>query len=84
MHAAFFKICFNDKKLLETVSSSISPDNYFTPSHMHISSFIEDSLLNIIIYCNNNLGSLLNTVDDLILSIYIALESIKSLQQTYK
>lgn len=84
MHNCILKVYLDDEKVLKSIFEALNPDNRILPEGMIISSFIDGNCLIIVINCKERIGSLLNTIDELIASINVGIESIRVSQQTYK
>ena len=70
-----------DKDVLNAVYESLLPDNIGLPSFMELSMEIVGSYLDVRVSCDGGLDSLLNTLDDILSSVQVAVRSINSLRQ---
>ncbi|HDO21166.1 MAG: KEOPS complex subunit Pcc1 [archaeon GB-1845-036] len=77
VHIAELTICL-DEKLTNVIYKSLLPDNVDLPESLSIHMAIYGSCLNIKVECGRSLASLLNTLDDILSSIQIAVKSIGS------
>jgi hypothetical protein len=84
MNKGVLRIYLNDPKLLKSILDALTPDNKILPKGMSISSTLDDGCLTLTVVCEDGIGSLLNTLDELIESVNMCILSIKGLQQTYK
>jgi len=84
MYKGVLKIYFSDKNVLRSIFESLDPDNRILPDNIDIYSVIEGNCLIINVECKERIGSLLNTLDELIGIISVSVKCIELLQQTYK
>jgi len=84
MNKGVLRVYLNDPELLKSILNALTPDNKILPKGMSISSILDDRCLILTVICEDGIGSLLNTLDELIESISMCILSIKGLQQTYK
>ncbi|MCS7368206.1 MAG: KEOPS complex subunit Pcc1 [archaeon GBS-70-058] len=84
MNKGVLRVYLNDPELLKSILNALTPDNKILPKGMSISSALDDRCLMLTVICEDGIGSLLNTLDELIESINMCILSIKGLQQTYK
>jgi len=84
MNKGVLRVYLNDPELLKSILNALTPDNKILPKGMSISSVLDDRCLILTVICEDSIGSLLNTLDELIESISMCILSIKGLQQTYK
>lgn len=59
----------NNKKLLYAINKALSPDNKKTPPHMVIKNKVQNNTLTIILLIegyDNKIGTLLNTLDEIL------------------
>jgi hypothetical protein len=66
------QIKYKDNKTAVSIQKAISPDNLGAPDGMHIITMIRGNVLEIEVYTDRKLGSLISTLDDLLSCINAA------------
>ncbi|MFH1178745.1 MAG: KEOPS complex subunit Pcc1 [Candidatus Bathyarchaeota archaeon] len=66
------QITYSDEKTARAIQSAIIPDNIGAPEGMHIMAYVTEKTLEIEIYSDRSIGSLVATLDDLLSCVQAA------------
>ena len=66
------KIKYKDDKTAASIQKAISPDNIGAPDGIHIITMVRENFLEIEVYTDRKIGSLISTLDDLLSCINVA------------
>lgn len=66
------QIKYKDNKTAASIQKAISPDNLGAPDGIHIITMIRENVLEIEVYSDRQIGSLISTLDDLLSCINAA------------
>ena len=66
------QIRYSDEKTARTIQRAITPDNIGAPEDMQIRVMVNENILEIEIYSDRSIGSLISTLDDLLSCIQVA------------
>jgi hypothetical protein len=73
-------ITYKDKKTAAAIQRAITPDNVGAPEGMHIITNLNGNSLEIEVYSERSIGSLISTLDDLLSCIQAAEKTIEELE----
>jgi hypothetical protein len=73
------KITYTDEKTARAIQSAITPDNIGAPDGMHIMVYVTEKTLEIEIYSDRSIGSLVATLDDLLSCIQAAEKALEKI-----
>ncbi len=73
------KITYSDEKTARAIQSAITPDNIGAPDGMHIMVYVTENTLEIEIYSDRSIGSLVATLDDLLSCIQAAEKALEKI-----
>jgi hypothetical protein len=66
------KIRYSDENTARAIQKAITPDNIGAPDGMHIIALVEGSTLEIEVFSDRSIGSLVSTLDDMLSCIQAA------------
>lgn len=78
MYEAELRIRFGDRSRAIAILKALEPDNETAPEGLTVEGYILDSTLIVRVKTNLGIGTLLNTLDDLIICLSAADRGIKS------
>ena len=73
------QLTYKDEKTAKVIQKAIIPDNIGAPDGMHIMVFVDQNTLEIEIYSERSIGSLVSTLDDLLSGIKAAEKTLEEL-----
>jgi hypothetical protein len=73
-------ICDGDREA-ESIALAISPDNVVPGDDLIVDTWNEDREVRCVVSCRRGLGSLISTLDDILLSVKIAENTLQSIQK---
>ena len=77
---ATVSIKYTDQTTAQSILEAITPDNIKAPQGISINANVKDTTLLITVNCKRGVGSLLSTLDDLILCIQSAEKALERFQ----
>jgi len=66
------KIRYSDEKTARAIQKAITPDNIGAPDGMHIMALVDGNTLEIEVFSDRSIGSLVSTLDDMLSCIQAA------------
>jgi|BEDMetMinimDraft_2_1075160.scaffolds.fasta_scaffold00013_24 hypothetical protein len=78
---AKLELNLKNKELAEATFKSVSPDNISIPESLGLSMHLAGNVLTVELYTSSRPDTLISTVDDILRSCQIALESIRSVNE---
>jgi hypothetical protein len=79
--SAKLELHLKNKELAEATFSSISPDNISIPESLKLNMQLKGKVLTVELYTPSRPDTLISTVDDILKSCELALESIRSVNE---
>ena len=73
------KIKYSDENTARAIQKAITPDNIGAPDGMHIMTLVEGATLEIEVFSDRSIGSLVSTLDDMLSCIQAAEKTLEEL-----
>ena len=73
------KIRYSDEKTARAIQKAITPDNIGAPDGMHIMALVEGSTLEIEVFSDRSIASLVSTLDDMLSCIQAAEKTLEEI-----
>ena len=73
------QIRYNDEKTARAIQRAITPDNIGAPEGMHIMALVDENVLEIEVFSDRSIGSLVSTLDDLLSCIQAAEKTLEDI-----
>jgi len=70
------QIRYSDERTARAIQRAITPDNIGAPEGMHITALVNENVLEIEVFSDRSIGSLVSTLDDLLSCIQAAEKSL--------
>lgn len=78
--ASLVLICDGDREA-ECIASAVSPDNVIPGDDLIVNTWSEDREVHCFVSCRRGFGSLISTLDDILLSVKIAENTLQSIRK---
>ena len=73
------QIRYSDEKTARAIQRAITPDNIGAPEGMHIMALVDENVLEIEVFSDRSIGSLVSTLDDLLSCIQAAEKTLEDI-----
>ena len=73
------QIRYSDEKTARSIQRAITPDNIGAPEGMHIMALVDENVLEIEVFSDRSIGSLVSTLDDLLSCIQAAEKTLEDI-----
>jgi len=76
------KLEYSNPKIAEAIANAVSPDNFKTPSGLHIRTLKEENKVITHITCESKLATMAATIDDLLFCVSTAEKTLQIINKT--